>query len=204
MKNPPKMLNRAGAARLLNRSEVTIAKHVEKGIIKCAWVFSDEEGLLIRRPEGENTKRLNFFQDEIIQYLERQGDGTYEPNFRTEIVLNDNRSNIYNTKGASKVLGITTVRLITLFQEGRIAAYGYDEDGVLVPRDPQSRSIGQVTIYFEEDLAQFERLPHARPEVEPKTKQQAYLKEYYQKNKEKWKANKARREKETDETNEAN
>jgi hypothetical protein len=183
MNNPPKMLNVVGAAKLLDRSEVTIVKHVESGVIKCAWVFSEEEGRLIRRPEGENTKRLNFFYDELIQYLEKKGD-TFVTNFTTPIVLNNNRPIIFNSEGAAKFLGLTKTRVIKLFQDGRMPGYGYNSEGVLAPRDHESRAMARhITIYFEEDLLKVERRPRARPEVEPKTAQQRYLKKYYQENK---------------------
>jgi hypothetical protein len=70
---------------------------------------------------------------------------------------------ILNTKGAAKRLGCSETWIHKLVYRGKIKACVYDEDGVLIERDPQDTRQGQGLYFMQEDLDAYQPEVQRRP-----------------------------------------
>jgi hypothetical protein len=63
---------------------------------------------------------------------------------------------VLNTKGAAKWLGCSTTWIHKLVAAGRLKAYVYDSDGILVEHQRDRKRQGQGLYFFMEDLRAYQ------------------------------------------------
>jgi hypothetical protein len=184
-----KMFNRRGAANYLNCSIDLIAKAVEDGRIKCAWIF-DKDGKLVRRPIGPGIKKtsqgIHFFEDELKQYKvkipKNRVTNLLPYNFDIQIQLNDDKPDIYTTQGVAKILGVSYVWVLAMFKNSkgtRLNAHYYDSNGVLQKRSLSAETTkGRLALFFREDIEALEVMPRGRPATDVDDPEKQALREY--------------------------
>jgi len=70
---------------------------------------------------------------------------------------------VLNTKGAAKRLGCSETWVQKLASAGKLKAYIYDEDGLLVERKPDSKRQGQGLYFFANDVDVYQPAVRRRP-----------------------------------------
>lgn len=70
---------------------------------------------------------------------------------------------ILNTKGAAKRLGCTQTWIHKLVLTGKLKAYIYDDNGVLVEHDPEQRRQGQGLYFLVSDVDTYQPNVKRRP-----------------------------------------
>ena len=74
-----------------------------------------------------------------------------------------NVSQVLNTKGAAKRLGCTETWIHKLVAAGKLRAYVYNDDGVLVEHNPEERRQGQGLYFLASDLDVYQPNVQGRP-----------------------------------------
>ncbi|HET8843946.1 MAG TPA: hypothetical protein VFN35_20950 [Ktedonobacteraceae bacterium] len=74
-----------------------------------------------------------------------------------------NASQFVNTKGAARHLGCTETWIHKLVANGKLKAYVYDENGVLVEHMPDERRRGQGLYFLIKDLDVYQPNVSRRP-----------------------------------------
>lgn len=74
-----------------------------------------------------------------------------------------NALQILNTKGAAKRIGCTETWIHKLVAAGKLRAYTYGEDGMLVERQPEEKRRGQGLYFFTIDLDSYQPDVQRRP-----------------------------------------
>ena len=70
---------------------------------------------------------------------------------------------VLNTKGAAKRLGCSETWVQKLASAGKLKAYIYDEDGLLVERKPDSKRQGQGLYFLANDIDIYQPAVRRRP-----------------------------------------
>lgn len=70
---------------------------------------------------------------------------------------------VLNTKGAAKRLGCSETWVQKLASAGKLKAYTYDEEGLLVERKPDSKRQGQGLYFFASDIDVYQPAVRRRP-----------------------------------------
>jgi len=74
------------------------------------------------------------------------------------------KDTLMNTKGAAAWMRCTENWIHKLVYAGRLKAYVYDENGVLVEREPHTPRQGQGLYFYEKDLKAYKGRHKGRPE----------------------------------------
>jgi len=70
---------------------------------------------------------------------------------------------VLNTKGAARRLGCSQTWIHKLVSAGKLKAYAYDDNGVLVERTPDDKRQGQGLYFFAGDVDTYQPEVHRRP-----------------------------------------
>ena len=78
---------------------------------------------------------------------------------------------VLNTKGAARQLGCSETWIHKLVAAGKLKAYIYDSEGVLVEHQKDQKRQGQGLYFLAEDLARYQpaaqRRPRGKKNIEP-------------------------------------
>ena len=70
---------------------------------------------------------------------------------------------VLNTKGAAKRLGCSETWIHKLVAAGKLKAYAYDEDGILVEHKPEKKRQGQGLYFFANEVDTYQPDVQRRP-----------------------------------------
>jgi hypothetical protein len=70
---------------------------------------------------------------------------------------------VLNTRGAARRLGCSETWIHRLVSQGRLKAYIYDEEGVLVEHEPSDKRQGQGLCFFVGDVDTYQPQVQRRP-----------------------------------------
>lgn len=70
---------------------------------------------------------------------------------------------VFNTKGAAKRLGCSETWIHKLVLAGKLKAYVYDEDGILIERKPEEKRRGQGLYFRSCDVDTYQPAVQRRP-----------------------------------------
>ncbi len=70
---------------------------------------------------------------------------------------------VLNTRGAARRLGCSETWIHKLVSAGKLKAYTYDDNGVLVERTPDDRRQGQGLYFFASDVDTYQPEVQRRP-----------------------------------------
>ena len=70
---------------------------------------------------------------------------------------------VLNTKGAARRLGCSETWVHKLVAAGKLKAYAYDEEGILVEHKPEEKRQGQGLYFFAEEVDTYQPDVQRRP-----------------------------------------